>query len=169
MWLFDKILDTGGSLIGYAEKYLKFKYPVRFYQEEVSSDLWRGSRVDAGQIRDLAKYKGIRTLVSLCAESCDNKEVAMECCIQCVHIPVMDNQAPTDAQMDQFLDLFKDKDNCPVYVHCEAGMGRTGVFVACYQIAIKHMSIEDAIKDGQRHNLTMPCQKKFIREYHYHG
>ena len=51
-----------------------------------------------------------------------------------VHIPLPDGQTPNQAQLDQFLAAVADASGT-VFVHCAAGVGRTGSMVAAYLVA----------------------------------
>jgi len=150
---------------GLLEKYTPFRYPVKPYQEEVSKDLRRGSRVDKAGIVSLIGA-GFGTIVDLCAEQMpDEKYQSGWPGIRFVHIPIIDSCPPTKEQANQFLDLFKDKQFLPAYVHCEAGQGRTGCMVALYRIWIQNWTVEDALKDGARHKLVLKNQINFIRTF----
>ena len=151
-----------GWLVGMVEVCTPWRYKVTPYQEKVSDDLWRGSRVDAAGIEDL-RGRGFRTIVDLCAEHTEDDHFKGYTWI--VHFPIVDSRPPTEQQAEQFLALFDTKLNCPVFIHCEAGQGRTGVMVALYRIHIQGWSVEDALKDGARHKLNLPDQIKFIREF----
>ncbi len=55
--------------------------------------------------------------------------------IRFVNIPIKGKELPTTEQVQEWLDIVKDKDNQPVLVHCAQGVIRTGVMVALYRIA----------------------------------
>src|SRR5262249_18062169 len=57
--------------------------------------------------------------------------------LNAVNIPIVDNSVPTVAQMIVFLQYVTKKENRPAYVHCEAGVGRTGMAVAIYRMAVQ--------------------------------
>jgi protein tyrosine/serine phosphatase len=82
-----------------------------------------------------------------------------------LNIPIVDNTAPTTAQMTQFLNYATDPQNQPVYVHCEAGKGRTGVAVACYRMAVEGWTADQAIADGAKYGLGLESQVSFIRDF----
>ena len=50
-----------------------------------------------------------------------------------VHLPLRDGQSPTRAQVQRFLEAVDESDG-RVYVHCGAGVGRTGTMAAAYLV-----------------------------------
>lgn len=157
----DDFMNAGGAAIGYAEM-MGLRYPVKAYQQPVSSQLTRGSRVDAQGVLDL-KQKGFKGIVNLCAEQHDDQNAAKAAGMGYLNLKIIDNTPPTEDQMKQFLD-FVGK-NQPTYVHCEAGMGRTGVAVACYQMAYQGMSPQQALSEAKAHGCAMPDQQQFILKF----
>ena len=75
---------------------------------------------------------------------------------------------PTDAQVAQFLSLFRDDPQQKVFVHCRFGDDRTGVFVATYRMAIDKWSAEQATREMYFFGFNgfwHPSMKEFIREF----
>jgi protein tyrosine phosphatase (PTP) superfamily phosphohydrolase (DUF442 family) len=142
------------------------KYPVTPYMAKVSDGLYRGARVDGddGGYTQL-KNAGIKSIVDLTAEGTDDEKMAAQNGFQLLNIPIIDNTAPTSAQMKQFLDYATTPANQPVYVHCEAGKGRTGVAVACYRMAVEGWTADQAIADGAKYGLGLESQVDFIRDF----
>jgi atypical dual specificity phosphatase len=76
---------------------------------------------------------GTDVLVSLTVTPTDANAAAAHG-IALVHIPLRDFTAPTQAQLAQFLRLTRDAsaDGRNIVVHCGAGLGRTGTFLAAF-------------------------------------
>lgn len=157
----DDFMNAGGAAIGYAEL-LGLRYPVKSYQSKVSSQLTRGSRVDGQGVLAL-KQQGFKGIVNLCAEQHDDEGAAKAAGMGYLNLKIIDNTVPSEDQMKQFLD-FVGK-NQPTYVHCEAGVGRTGVAVACYQMAYQGVSPEKALAEAKAKGCAMPDQQQFILKF----
>jgi protein tyrosine/serine phosphatase len=48
-------------------------------------------------------------------------------------------------------------------VHCEAGVGRTGIMVASYRMAVQGWSTGHAVAEARRYGLRMREQIEYIR------
>ena len=149
--------------VGYAEL-LGFRYPVKAYHFKVSETLTRGSRLDEQGLKDLAGH-GFKGVVNLCKEYDDSDKVRAAG-LTPLHLGILDNTAPTVDQMKQFLDFAADPANEQCYVHCEAGMGRTGVAVACYRMGVQRWEIEGALEDGEKFGLQLANQIDFLRAFY---
>lgn len=159
----DAFVNLAGASIGYLGL-LGLRYPVSSYQQQVSDDLWRGSRVDARGVAEL-QQQGFRSIVSLCAESTKDEGPAKASGMGFLRVGIVDNTAPTLAQMKGYLDFVTNPKNAPAYVHCQAGRGRTGVAVACYRMAVEGWRPEQALAEAVSKGVAIPDQKAFILQF----
>lgn len=112
----------------------------------VDDKLLRGSRPSEDAYRDLAAA-GVTTVVDLRAEEWVEQPMPLldRLGIDLVHIPMRDGQTPTDAQVDRFLAAVRNSAG-KVYVHCMAGVGRTGTMVAAYLVEERGMDEVSALR-----------------------
>jgi atypical dual specificity phosphatase len=68
-----------------------------------------------------------------------------------LHVPMTDMEAPTQEQLQKCIAAITkaNEHNMGVAVHCGAGMGRTGVVLACYFVA-KGLSADNAVARVRR-------------------
>ncbi len=135
------------------------------YTYRVDDAVIRGSRPTVDKLQAL-HAGGCRRTINLCTEMLDGDDelVAQSSSpgMSAIHIPVVDNVPPTERQVEQFLAAVTEPG--PAYVHCEAGVGRTGVMVACYRIA-SGWSPREALAEARNFGCTMPAQLAFIERY----
>jgi atypical dual specificity phosphatase len=103
-------------------------------------------------LEDLAwlRKQGAEVLLSLTEEP-PRRDWVNEAGMMQVHIPVIDMEAPTQEQLDRCLSAIARANDrqIGVVVHCAAGMGRTGVVLACYFVH-KGLSAQNAIARVRR-------------------
>ncbi len=101
----------------------------------VDEKVWRGSHPKDETLRDLAR-RGVTTVVDLRAEEGIDvdEDLLEETGITRFNLPLRDGQVPSEAQVGQFLSIVEQAEG-KVYVHCMAGVGRTGAMVAAYLVA----------------------------------
>lgn len=100
----------------------------------VDDRLWRGAAPSARGYRWLAS-QGVRTVIDLRAEEDIDvdEELLAGLGLELVALPMRDGQAPGPALVAQFRDAVGDSTGL-VFVHCGAGVGRTGTMVASYLV-----------------------------------
>jgi protein tyrosine phosphatase (PTP) superfamily phosphohydrolase (DUF442 family) len=111
----------------------------------VDDVLWRGSHPNDEGFRGLAA-EGVTTVVDLRAESYASIDLDLmaELGMTAHRIPIRDGQLPTDAQIREFLAIVEQSPG-RVFVHCGAGVGRTGAMAAAYLVASGQADGDDAV------------------------
>ncbi len=101
----------------------------------VDDRLWRGAAPTTEGYRALAAA-GTTTVVDLRAEEGleDDVRAVSELGMKLVRLPVRDGQVPSPDKIDAFLAATSEPGS-KVFVHCGAGVGRTGAMVGAYLVA----------------------------------
>jgi protein tyrosine/serine phosphatase len=117
---------------------------------KISDSLFRGAQPDIAHLDELKKL-GVTTIVDLRSEASDTREreriQAESLGLHFISIPVGGFSAPTAMQLAEFFSLLRETPLQKIFVHCEYGRDRTGVFIAAYRIAFDHWSSDQAMSE----------------------
>lgn len=100
--------------------------------EQIDDRVYRGAAPSADALRQLADA-GVKTVVDLRAEAdlLVNDTLYADLGLVRHTLPIRDGQLPTQVQTAAFLDILEQSAG-PVFLHCGAGVGRTGAMTAFY-------------------------------------
>ena len=117
----------------------------------VDDQVWRGAAPSEDGYRNLAAA-GVTTIVDLRNddERGDAVKVLDDLDLDVVRMPIRDGQLPSTDDVDRFLDVVASSDG-RVFLHCGAGVGRTGAIAAAYLAQVHGVGGADAV----RRNLAM--------------
>ncbi len=177
-------VNLGGGLVGLLER-VGLKFKVSPYFLSLSDRLARSSRPESEE--DFAKWmdEGVTAAVSLTGETDKFTERAAAHGFAAKRFAITDNtarrdilstQATQDAVMDQYIRDIADfiRANKKTVIHCQAGIGRTGMVIACLQIMMHGMSEKDAIAEALevartyskvKRVVMVPAQVEFIHRF----
>src|SRR5689334_3585158 len=117
---------------------------------KINDSLFRGAQPRDEGVKEL-KNLGITTIVDLRGEDPGKisweRQQAESLGIRFVSIPVSGWAPPSNEQVAQFLEIFRDHPKERVFVHCRFGDDRTGVFVATYRMAFEGWPAEQAMNE----------------------
>lgn len=118
----------------------------------VSDNYFRGGQPGGQDYATLAAA-GIRAIINLTSDDAQaNERSSAEAAgIKYFQIPMTTHQAPTAAQIAQFLAIVNDKADQPVYVHCVGGRHRTGVMTAIYRMTDDGWSASQAFAEMKKY------------------
>jgi atypical dual specificity phosphatase len=108
------------------------------------------ARPESAAELDWLRSQGVEVLLSL-TEDPPRRDWVNDAGLMVVHVPVVDMEAPTPEQLDRAISAIAraHETQMGVAVHCGAGLGRTGVVLACYFIT-KGMTASNAIARVRR-------------------
>jgi protein tyrosine/serine phosphatase len=113
--------------------------PVRNFGVVVENGIFRGGQPDE---RALARLKemGIRTVLKLNTHKLEEEAAACKRLgIELIHVPTSAEEIASEDGCDEVAKAMKvltDRENWPIYVHCEHGRDRTGYLVGLYRLTV---------------------------------
>jgi len=121
--------------------------------------------------------RAFKTVIDLRLEDRDNQwtrplgggygagHTAPERQLDVVHIPVTDMEPPSFEAVEAFIAVANDTTRRPMYVHCKAGIGRTGSMVSCWRIS-HGMDVDDALAlESLCCDFGSIAQEAFVRSF----
>ncbi len=104
---------------------------------EVSPGIYRTGRPTEKGLTDLAKEKGIKTVINLeDSSSAQKKEKAWAEKLGLTYMPYPTDSfaRPDDTKVAEILEILKDQTRYPILIHCKHGEDRTGMMVGLHRV-----------------------------------
>jgi protein tyrosine/serine phosphatase len=137
---------------------------------QTSPTYFRGAQPEGRDYADLAAL-GVKTVINLTSHDAQANEQGMVegAGMSYVQIPMTTRQAPTAAELEQFMSIVTDPARQPVYVHCVGGKHRTGIMTAVYRMTQEAWSADQAFAEMQKYKFGAaylhPEFKSFVFAY----
>lgn len=122
---------------------------------QVNDELYRGGQPDLKAMQQL-KVLGVKSIINLRMANDGwrgEQAAATASSIVYTNIPLVPLSAPTDAQIATMLAAISSMPK-PVFVHCQYGIHRTGMVIACYRIEHDHWANSKALKEAEINGIS---------------
>ena len=119
--------------------------------DQVAEGFYRGGQPSRQGYEHL-KQLGVKTVINLREENRETEEVK-SLGFQYVHIPMRGWDWVSESKIQTFIQVMRDRNSYPVFVHCERGADRTGFMVGLYRIAFQDWSADRAYQEARAHGM----------------
>jgi tyrosine-protein phosphatase SIW14 len=138
---------------------------------KINDHLYRGAQPSPPAFSELKKL-GVTTVVDLRRESDSSTQAEQKAVeaqgLRFMAIPIGGFSAPTNDQVVTFLAIFRDHPQEKVFVHCQYGEDRTGVFIASYRMTFEHWTSTQALNEMNNFGFHRHWQREmqsFVRDF----
>jgi len=126
---------------------------------------YRGAQPEMDDYKSLADL-GVKTVVDLRNDPTDYEKAAAEAAgMKYINIPMSGWKSPKDKDIQAFLSLLNDPETGTVYVHCKAGIHRTGITAAVYRFTKYGWNYDQAYKEMKNYNFTTGWVHGALKDY----
>lgn len=131
--------------------------------------MYRGGQPAESDYKVLADF-GIGTIIDLRNDYEPYAKSAAEAAgLKYYNIPMNGISAPSDQDVAQFLKIVNDPSSGKIFMHCKAGIHRTGVMGAVYRIAKDRWDYEKAYLEMKNYEFSVGlfrgALKSFVKRY----
>ena len=136
---------------------------------QMDERFYRGAQPLPDDFQSL-KNLGIKTVIDLRNDPTEYEKAAVEALgMRYVNIPMSGWRSPKDRQLEEFMKLVNDQETGAFFVHCKAGIHRTGVAGAVYRYENYGWDYEKAYKEMKNYNFTSGWVhgrlKSYVKDY----
>jgi protein tyrosine/serine phosphatase len=116
------------------------------------------------------KDLGVKTVIDLRNDPTEYEKAAVEALgMRYINIPMSGWKTPKDRQVEEFLKIANDPETGKFFVHCKAGIHRTGVAGAVYRFTKYGWGYDQAYKEMKNYDfssgLVHGALKSYVRDY----
>ena len=146
-----------------------FVFPKRFAVVE-PGQIFRGGEQESGPYQRIVRDHRIRTIVTLLDDRPDDRQERAETRVlesqgaNRIRSPMPGDGRGSVDDLDRAADALADPQNRPVFVHCAAGVHRTGASIAAYRMKYRGWDYDRAMAELGRHWVT-PQDKPELFEH----
>ena len=136
---------------------------------QMDDNFYRGAQPQPGDYKALASM-GIKTIIDLRNDKESFAESSAAAAgMKYVNIPMDGVSAPSDSDIAEFLKIANDPATGKFYVHCKAGIHRTGVMGAVYRISHDGWDYDKTFAEMKNYEFSAGlfhgALKSFVRSY----
>lgn len=136
---------------------------------QMDENYYRGAQPLAADYSSLADL-GVKTVVDLRNDPMEYAKAAVEAAgMTYINLPMSGWKKPKDADIAQFLKLANDPATGKMFVHCKAGIHRTGITAAIYRFTKYGWGYDQAYKEMKNYNfssgLVHGALKSYVKSY----
>ena len=136
---------------------------------QMDENYYRGAQPMPDDYASLAKL-GIKTIIDLRNDPTDYEKSSAEAVgIKYINIPMSGWQSPKDADIAQFMKIATDPATGKFYVHCKAGIHRTGITAAIYRMEKDGWDYDKSYQEMKNYNfsagLVHGALKSYVKKY----
>lgn len=136
---------------------------------QMDERFYRGAQPMPGDFKALADL-GIKTIIDLRGDPTDYEKSAVEAAgMKYINIPMSGYKTPKDTDLIAFLKLANDPETGPFYVHCKAGIHRTGVAGAVYRFTKYGWNYDQVYTEMKNYDfstgLVHGSFKSYVKDY----
>lgn len=133
--------------------------PTSLRVRRVGPNLFRGAApITPGAFESLVNRHKVKTIVSLLDPSNPKeaplmaleRQLAKRYGIKLHHVSMPFGKAPPKESLAQFLQIVRNPNCGPIFLHCRLGRDRTGTLVAVYRMVVEHASPSSALAEMKR-------------------
>jgi protein tyrosine/serine phosphatase len=136
---------------------------------QMDERFYRGAQPLAGDYQAL-KDLGVKTVIDLRNDPTDYEKTAVEALgMKYVNIRMSGWKYPKDRQIEEFLKLANDPETGVFFVHCKAGIHRTGVAGAVWRFTKYNWDYDQAYKEMKNYDFSVGwvhgALKSYVKDY----
>jgi protein tyrosine/serine phosphatase len=136
---------------------------------QMDENYYRGAQPLPDDYKSLADL-GIKTIIDLRNDPTDYEKTGAEAVgIKYINIPMSGWQKPSDADIAKFLEIANDPATGKFFVHCKAGIHRTGMTGAIYRMTKEGWNYDKAYAEMKNYNFSSGLVhgglKSYVKKY----